>query len=322
MKITTARSVHHIVELRLTAQWMTNHQDCAGCRRVPHPALPRGSGRDGSGPPTGRLVGPLTGPAGRPLGGPVDGEPRPPALAARLHRWLVTSRPPADRTVPPADGRYGPAEPADPRPLTLLMLGDSLARGLGAGRPEETLGARLAQALGEHLDRPVDLRVLARVGATTAALRHQVARADRLRPGIAVLIVGGNDVLLPLPLGRAARRFALVLQRLRDTGWHPVVVPCPDPGHAPGLRAPARLLGTPRAHRLAHRQTRAAERAGVPVAVPAGPGFRDRAEHLLGPDGVHPSARGHAEHATRILPALITAAAALPAAPAPVPGAP
>ncbi|MFD8700492.1 SGNH/GDSL hydrolase family protein [Kitasatospora purpeofusca] len=242
--------------------------------------------------------------------------------AAGLYQRLVMSRPPADWTVPPADGRYGPAEPADPQPLTLLMLGDSLARSFGAGRPEETLGARLAQALGEHLDRPVDLRVLARVGATTAALRQQVARADRIRPGIAVLIVGGNDVLLPLPLGRAARRFALVLQRLRDTGWHPVVVPCPDPGHAPGFRAPARLLGAPRSHRLARRQTRAAERAGIPVAVSSGPEFRDRAEHLLGPDGVHPSPRGYAEHATRMLPALLAAAAAFPAAPTPVPTAP
>ncbi|WP_422724122.1 GDSL-type esterase/lipase family protein [Kitasatospora purpeofusca] len=199
------------------------------------------------------------------------------------------------------------------------MLGDSLARSLGAGRPEETLGARLAQALGERLDRPVDLRVLARVGATTAGLRHQLARADRIRPGLAVLIVGGGDALLPLPLGRAARRFALVLQRLRDTGWRPVVVPCPDPGSAPGLRAPVRLLGAPRARRLAHRQTRAAERAGIPVAAALGPGSRDRADHLLGPDGVHPSPRGYAEHAARMLPALLAAAAALPA---PTPAAP
>ncbi|MEV6975630.1 SGNH/GDSL hydrolase family protein [Kitasatospora sp. NPDC093806] len=232
--------------------------------------------------------------------------------AARLYSGLLMSRPPADWSVPPADGRYGPPEPADHRPLTLLMLGDSLARSLGAGRPEETLGARLAQALGEHLDRPVDLRVHARVGATTAALRHQVTRAERLRPGIAVLIVGGNDVLLPLPVGRAGRRFALLLQRLRETGWHPVVVPCPNPGYAPGFRAPVRLLGAPRSRRLARRQTRAAERTGTPLAPSSGPEFRDHADRLLGPDGVHPTAQGYADHAARMLPALLTAATHLP----------
>ncbi|MEV0192069.1 GDSL-type esterase/lipase family protein [Kitasatospora purpeofusca] len=300
MKITTARSVHRLAELALTEQRMTNSQNCADCRPARPPGSPRSPARE------------------RPV--PAGGDLRPPALVVRLCARLLMRRPSADRSPPAVDGRYGPERPADPRPLTLLLLGDSLALGPGAVPPGGTLGARLARSLGEHLDRPVDLRVLARPGATTDALRHQLALASRLRPGIAVVVVGGADALLPLPVGRAARRFVLVLRRLRDTGWHPVVVPCPDPGPAPGLRAPARLLGAPRARRLARRQIRAAERAGVPVAVPAGPGFRDRAEHLLGPDGVHLSPRGHAEHATRILPALL--AAALPAAPAPVPGAP
>ncbi|WP_327675872.1 SGNH/GDSL hydrolase family protein [Kitasatospora sp. NBC_00458] len=233
--------------------------------------------------------------------------------ASRLYSRLLMRRPPADWTAPRADGRYGPAEPADERPVTLLMLGDSLARSLGAGRAEETLGARLAQALGDRLDRPVELRVLARVGATTTGLRHQVARAARLRPGLAVVIVGGNDALLPLPLGRSARRFALLLGRLRETGWQPVVVPCPDPGHAPGFRTPVRLLGGHRSRRLARLQTRAAVRAGTPLAPSSGPEFRDRAD-LLCPDGVHPSSRGYAEHAARMLPALLDAAARLPGA--------
>ncbi len=243
----------------------------------------------------------------------LEATPARPSVLTRICGRLLMSRPPADWTVPPADGRYGPDRPGDPRPLTLLVLGDSCALGLGVDRPGETLGARLAQSLGEHLDRPVDLRVFARVGATTAALRHQLVGAAGLRPGLALLCVGGTDALLPLPVGRAVRRFALVLRRLRETGWHPVVLSCPDPGRAPGLRAPARLLGASRARRLAHRQTRAAERAGAPTA--AGGGRHDRADHLLGPDGVHPSPLGCAEHAARVLPALLAAATALPAPP-------
>ncbi|MFJ9948989.1 SGNH/GDSL hydrolase family protein [Kitasatospora sp. NPDC091207] len=244
------------------------------------------------------------GTTGRP-GGPLG---RARLAAARLYSRALMRRPPADWSVPFADGRYGPAEPADGRPLTLLMLGDSLARSLGAGRREETLGARLAEGLGHRLDRSVDLRVLARVGATTAGLRHQVVRAARLRPGLAVLIVGGNDALLPLSLGRSGRRFAHLLGALREAGWELVVVPCPDPGYAPGFRAPARWWGGRRSRRLARLQSRAAERAGAVPAPASETEFHDRAGELLGPDGVHPSPLGYAEHAERMLPSLLTAA--------------
>ncbi|MFF2044246.1 SGNH/GDSL hydrolase family protein [Kitasatospora sp. NPDC058170] len=254
-------------------------------------------------PPDTRPAG--AGPRSRRAGGPFG---RIRLAAARLYSRLLMHRPPADWSVPVADGRYGPARPADDRPLTLLMLGDSLAQSLGAGRREETMGARLAEALGEGLGRPVDLRVLARVGATTAGLQWQTVRAARLRPGIAVLIVGGNDALLPIPLGRSARRFAHLVRALRETGWQLVVVPCPNPGYGPGFRAPVRWAGARRSRRLARLQTRAAERVGAVLAPSAGTDFRDRADELLGPDGVHPSPRGYAEHAERMLPSLLAAA--------------
>ncbi|WP_405365920.1 hypothetical protein [Kitasatospora sp. NBC_00039] len=43
-------------------------------------------------------------------------------------------------------------------------------------------------------------------------------------------------------------------------------------------------------------------------APSSGAEFRDRADELLGPDGVHPSPQGYAEHAARMLPSLVTAA--------------
>ncbi|MBV6698370.1 SGNH/GDSL hydrolase family protein [Kitasatospora aureofaciens] len=198
------------------------------------------------------------------------------------------------------------------------MLGDSLAQSFGAHRPEQTLGARLAKGLAEGTGRPVDLRVHARIGATTGAMGRQVLRAARLRPGVAVVIVGGNDALLPAPLGRAARRFAYLAQTLRDAGWQLVVVPCPNPGYGPGFRPLARWAGRHRSRRLARLHIRTADRVGAHLAPTAGPEFRDRAAELLGPDGVHPSPTGYATHATRMLPALLTAAAHLPA-PVPAP---
>ncbi|MGW2252478.1 SGNH/GDSL hydrolase family protein [Kitasatospora sp. NPDC001660] len=227
---------------------------------------------------------------------------------ARFYARLVFRRPPTDWSVPIADGRYAPAEPGDEQPLTLLMLGDSLAQSFGAQRPGQTLGARLAQGLAEGTGRQVVLRVHARVGATTAAVGRQVLRAARLRPGVAVLIVGGNDVLLPAPLGRSARRFAHLAQTLRETGWQLVIVPCPNPNHGPGFRCLARWIGHHRSRRLARLHTRTATRTGSHLAPTSGPEFRDHADTLLGPDGVHPSPAGYAAHATRMLPTLLEAA--------------
>ena len=46
----------------------------------------------------------------------------------------------------------------DVRPLRLLVLGDSIAAGLGAERRKDTFGARLAIRLAKATHRPVTLR--------------------------------------------------------------------------------------------------------------------------------------------------------------------
>src|SRR6476620_7438809 len=43
------------------------------------------------------------------------------------------------------------------RPLTVLVLGDSIAAGLGADRRRRTLGVQLAKRLGKEADRAVRL---------------------------------------------------------------------------------------------------------------------------------------------------------------------
>jgi hypothetical protein len=58
----------------------------------------------------------------------------------------------------------------DGEPLDLLLLGDSIAAGLGAEHRKETLGGRLAKATGRRMHRPVRLR-------TADALLPAVCRA-------------------------------------------------------------------------------------------------------------------------------------------------
>lgn len=232
------------------------------------------------------------------------------ATGARLYTRLLMKRPPERHLVSSPDGRYGTG---DGEPLPLLLLGDSLARGVGVRIAEDTLGARLAHALAEATGGPVHLRVLARSGSTSASLHRQLDRIrgeDHGERGIAVLIIGSNDALLPAPLGRAARHFESAVERLRSAGRQVVVMPCPDPGNAPGFRAPVRWAASLRARRLGRMQCRAAERLGALTAASAVDDFRVRAAELLSADGVHPSPQGYAEHAVRVLPTLLEARAA------------
>jgi lysophospholipase L1-like esterase len=63
-------------------------------------------------------------------------------------------------------------------PLELLVLGDSIAAGLGA-RPKDVLGARLSKGLADFLHRPVRLRTVAVVGAESKDLADQLDRLPR-----------------------------------------------------------------------------------------------------------------------------------------------
>ncbi len=63
-------------------------------------------------------------------------------------------------------------------PIELVLLGDSIAAGLGAERRKDTLGGRLSKGLARRLHRPVRLRTAAIVGSESSALDRQI---DALR---------------------------------------------------------------------------------------------------------------------------------------------
>ncbi|MFD3333856.1 GDSL-type esterase/lipase family protein [Streptomyces sp. NPDC058700] len=201
-------------------------------------------------------------------------------------------RPHHRTTFPIADGSYGNHDgPA----LSLLILGDSIAASLGTSAVHETLGAQCAATLSHATRRPVHLRVLARPGTTTGFMKHQLRRALRHPhpPGIALIIVGGNDIVAGTPLRYAAKNLAQHVTRLRQAGWHVLVGTCWDVGHVPAVR---RWLRTPlsrRSRRLERLQTAAARQAGA-VAIPLrDPRYSTEAK-LFAADRIHPSAHGHA----------------------------
>lgn len=106
-------------------------------------------------------------------------------------------------------------------PVDLLMLGDSIAAGLGAQHRKETLGGRLAKALAGELDRPVRLMTGAVVGAESSDLAGQLAALPKdYRADVAVIVVGGNDVTHRVPVSVATAHLTDAVRRLRER-WAP-----------------------------------------------------------------------------------------------------
>jgi hypothetical protein len=88
--------------------------------------------------------------------------------AKLARRWVG----PPDAAPPAADGTYGHGTSGPP--LTLAVLGDSSAAGLGVQDPLETPGVLVAAGLAEVADRRVRLVSAAVVGARSEHLASQV----------------------------------------------------------------------------------------------------------------------------------------------------
>lgn len=225
------------------------------------------------------------------------------AAAARrlIGKPLGEDAVPADRTW---KKKYGD-------PLDLLLLGDSIAAGLGAERPRETLGARLARGLAKATRRAVRLRTGARVGSESSMLAGQLdgLPAD-YRADVAVIVVGGNDVTHRVPVAESVRHLEEAIGRLRAAGTVVVVGTCPDLGALRPVPQPLRALGSRASRQLAQAQAAAAVRAGahaVSLAHVVGPFFITNPDEMFSLDRFHPSALGYKRTAKAMLPSLLAA---------------
>ncbi|MFH8249694.1 SGNH/GDSL hydrolase family protein [Microbacterium sp. B2969] len=201
-------------------------------------------------------------------------------------------------------------------PIDLLVLGDSIAAGLGAQRRKETLGARLSKGLAGRLHRPVRLRTGAVVGAETSMLSGQLdALPADYRPHVAVIIVGGNDVTHRVPVSTSIGHLEAAIRRLHERGTGVVVGTCPDLGALRPVPQPLRALGGRMSRQLATAQAAAALRIGAtPVSLRRAVGhvFVSQPHEMFSLDRFHPSALGYRRTADALLPAVVHAAAEAP----------
>lgn len=196
-------------------------------------------------------------------------------------------------------------------PLRLALLGDSIAWGQGAARPEDRLAERLRRGLADS-GVPAEAVVRAVPGARSEHLGEQVERTLVDPPDVAVVVVGANDLTHRTPVTAAGASLGTALRRLRDGGVEVALAPAPDlsavPHVPPALRAAVRVAS----EELRARQVDVARRLGVHVADGDGATSRAFASDptLFSADRFHPSSAGYAVIAAAVLPHVLAAAGA------------
>lgn len=221
----------------------------------------------------------------------------------------------ADGQAPECSGWYGPGRPGPV--ITVALLGDSSIAGYGVETVEQTPGARLASGLVEGADRRVYLRSFAFVGAQSSDLGDQIARALPMRPDVAVILVGANDVTHTVRPSESVRLLEHGVRQLRDAEVEVVVGTCPDLGTLESIPPPLRQVARSWSRRLAAAQTIAVIEAGgrtVSLGSILGPEFAASPKVLFGPDQFHPSAAGYSSLASVLLPSVLAAVDAVPEA--------
>ncbi|GGT77130.1 SGNH/GDSL hydrolase family protein [Actinomadura citrea] len=227
-------------------------------------------------------------------------------MQARLARRTILARPNGDPPI--ADGLYGGTRGGEP--LSLVVLGDSTAAGLGVHASEETPAALLAAGLSAIARRPVRLTNVARSGSRSQALGGQVDQALQARPDVAVIMIGANDVTGRVPATESVRHLARAVERLRGAGGEVVVGTCPDLGSVKSLMPPLRWFARRASRQLAAAQTiSVVERGGRSVSLGdlLGREFAADPLSMFSEDRYHPSARGYAAASAAVLPSMASA---------------
>lgn len=195
--------------------------------------------------------------------------------------------------------------------IDLLVLGDSIAAGLGADGPRGTLGARLARQVAKRTDRAVRLRTAAVVGSESSMLDAQLATLPLdYVPDVAIVVVGGNDVTHRVPVPESVGHLEKCVVALRAKGSAVVVGTCPDLGALAPVPQPLRALGGRASRQLASAQREAALRHGayvVSLADVVGPFFVTNPDEMFSLDRFHPSSLGYKRTAKAMLPSVLAA---------------
>ncbi|WP_181874217.1 SGNH/GDSL hydrolase family protein [Marinitenerispora sediminis] len=228
-------------------------------------------------------------------------------LQARLAHRAVGVTPWA---APPVDGLYGHAGKDSTDPVAFAMLGDSTAAGFAVADAAQTPAALLATGIAAAAQRPVRVRSVAVVGATSRDLGGQVDQLRDAPPDLAVVFVGANDVIRRARPAESVRHLQYAVRELVGMGTAVVVGTCPDLGTVRPIAAPLRYVARRASRQLAAAQTIAVVEEGgrsVSLSDLLADEFQTHPDEMFGPDRFHPSAHGYAQAAAAVLPSACAA---------------
>lgn len=221
-----------------------------------------------------------------------------PALVAGSVGLVVCQGVNARRTIerlPEADGLLGEhGDVGDP--FHLVVLGDSVAAGVGIAHHDETLAGRLAVLL--SADRAVRRSVIAESGLTAAGVLDLVETraADLADADVVVVSVGVNDTKGLHSTGRWRSELDALLSAVTTSAPGARVVLLGVPNMAGFVRLPRPLRS------VLGLRSRSLDRAGRALVaaypqvshLPLDPESAGHGADLFAADGFHPSARLHA----------------------------
>lgn len=247
------------------------------------------------------------------LGGAIVGGVTAVGIVTVLEGFWARERMQPDEpiTTKAPTGIFG--EDRDGDPIDFAVLGDSLAVGVGADRPDGSVAVTLARDLARESGRPVRLYNSAVIGSEARGLSAQIAKlsAQGIQPDVALIVVGGNDLMHLQRTGPSVQFLSEAVRTLRMLQCEVVVATCPDMGTIRPFIQPLRLFAHWLSRLLAAAQTIVVLRAGgrtVSLADTLGPIFRLEPHVMFSADGLHPSTAGYARAADAILPSLCAAA--------------
>nr|WP_277607949.1 SGNH/GDSL hydrolase family protein [Streptomyces boncukensis] len=188
--------------------------------------------------------------------------------------------------------------------MRLLVVGDSMAAGVGVPHHSAGLAGRLADRWAAETGRSVSWQVVARGGATAESTARKLAKGPVASPDLVIVVVGINDLLRYRGLRNWRRDLEVLIATVRDRlGTAPPLVFCglPPVGRFPALPQPLRAALGLRAQRM-DRALRACAAANGAFCVPLpADAMADEPRVFFAADRFHPSARGYAEIADGFL---------------------
>lgn len=205
--------------------------------------------------------------------------------AFALHRGLVRSR----RLLAVARPfEHHPAEPT----ARVLLVGDSIGVGVGAGSAAATLPALLATAYPR-----AEVHNRCRSGARVADVLAQLRAHGPERVDLVLVFAGGNDVLHATPAAALAQDCRRLLDEAARIARHTVWLGNANVGGSPLLAGPLRWWFTWRSRRTVRLIAAEVQRHGATFVdffrPPADDPIARRAGIYFAGDGLHPSAVSH-----------------------------